>query len=431
MVHNPSRTLRHDHDFILLWTGQTVSELGTRVSMFAFPLVTFAVTGSAWAAALVQAAELVGLAGMLLPAGLLADRIDRRRLLRAASALGALAYASLTIIVVLGHAGPVALAVAALCSGVAAGLFGPAEISAVRTVVPAEDLPAALSLNQGRQHVAGLVGGPLGGLLYGLARSLPFAVDAASYVFSWTLLGRLRADLSPPRAPRPRGSALADLREGVAYVGRHPLLRILAAWSFLTNLSMNALFLVAVLRMITDGVNPLHIGLVETAAGTCGILGALLAPRLIAHVPTGRLTIGIAWSAVPLVVPMAVWADPIVVAAALGTVLLLNPAGNAGMQSYRAAVTPTDLVGRVQAVMTFTSVLSLPLAPVLAGALLELLGGRGAVLVAGALGAFVALVPTLSRAIRTIPRPDAWPAPDFDPAPLLPHCRADVQPTSV
>jgi MFS family permease len=403
----PTQSLRKHHDFTLLWIGQTASELGTRVSMFALPLVTFAVTGSAWAAALVQAAELAGLASMLLPAGVLADRVDRRRLLRSASALGALAYAAITSIVVLGHAGPVPLAAAALCSGIAAGLFGPAELSAVRTVVPQPDLPAALSLNQGRQFVASLVGGPLGGLLYGVARSLPFAVDSASYLFSWILLGRLRADLSPPTTSR--GSAIADLREGVAYVGRHPLLRLLAGWAFLTNLSMNALFLIAVLRLITDGVNPVQIGLVETVAGACGVLGALLAPRLIARVPTGRLTIGTAWSVVPLVVPMALWGHPIVVATALGAVVLLNPAGNAGMQSYRAAVTPAELTGRVQAVVTFTSVLSLPLAPLLAGSLLEALDGRDAVLLAGALCALVALVPTLSPSVWRIPRPVDWP----------------------
>jgi hypothetical protein len=126
------------------------------------------------------------------------------------------------------------------------------------------------------------------------------------------------------------------------------------------------------------------------------------------------LTIVIAWSAVPLVIPIAVWGDPVVVAAALGAVLLLNPAGNAGMQSYRAAVTPTNLVGRVQAVMTFSSVLSLPLAPVLAGGLLALLGGRNAVLLAGVACALVALVPTVSPAVRAIPRPDEWPKPDAE-----------------
>src|SRR5690242_10306186 len=114
MTDSPFRTLRHHHDFTLLWIGQTVSELGTRVSMFAFPLITFALTGPAWAAALVQASEFIGLAAMLLPAGVLADRVDRRRLLRAASALGVLAYAGLTLTVVLGRTGLVPLVAAAL-----------------------------------------------------------------------------------------------------------------------------------------------------------------------------------------------------------------------------------------------------------------------------------------------------------------------------
>jgi hypothetical protein len=198
----------------------------------------------------------------------------------------------------------------------------------------------------------------------------------------------------------------------VAFVVRHRVFRVLAGWAFLTNLSVNALFMVAVLRMVTDGVAPLSIGLVEATAAICGLLGALIAPPLIARVPAGRLAIATAWSAVPLVVPMAIWANPVVVAAALGTVLLFNTASNAGMQVYRAAVTPTDLVGRVQAAMTFTSTLALPLAPVLAGVLLTVFGGSDAVLLAGALSAVAALTPTVSRAVRTIPRP----APSHDQA---------------
>jgi MFS family permease len=397
------------HDFTLLWAGQTASELGTRISMFTFPLIAFAVTGSTWTAALVEAAHLGGLAAILLPAGVLADRVDRRRLLRTASALGGLAYASLAVTVVTGHVHPAHLAATALCGGVAAGLFGPAELSAVQTVVAREDLPTALSLNQGRQHVASLVGGPLGSLLYGVTRWLPFAVDAVSYLCSWVLLGRLRTDLSAVTSPAGAGSGLTALREGVAHVGRDPLLRVLAGWAFLTNLSMNALFTLAVLRMVSGGVSPVQIGLVEAAAGACGIAGALLAPRLIARLPTGLLTVAVSWSAVPLVVPMALRPGPVTTALALGAVLLLNPACSAGMQSYRTAVTPAALVGRVQAAMTFASVLALPIAPILAGGLLAGFGGRDAVLLAGALGVAVALVPTVSRAVRTIPRPDGWP----------------------
>src|SRR3954449_706709 len=89
------RDLRQNHDFTVLWVGQTVSELGTRVSMFAFPLVTYAVTGSALLAGIAGGLELLGTALALLPGGLLADRVDRARLMRTASGVGVLLYASL------------------------------------------------------------------------------------------------------------------------------------------------------------------------------------------------------------------------------------------------------------------------------------------------------------------------------------------------
>lgn len=76
------RSLAKNRDFTALWIGQTISQLGSRVSMFVFPLIAWAMTGSAFIAALAEALHLFGLAATLLPAGVLADRIHRRRLMR-------------------------------------------------------------------------------------------------------------------------------------------------------------------------------------------------------------------------------------------------------------------------------------------------------------------------------------------------------------
>ena len=89
--------------------------------------------------------------------------------------------------------------VVALLTGVATGVSGPSEMSAVRSVVPPEQLSTALSQSQARQHVGALLGGPLGGILYGVTRWLPFAFDAVSFAAYWLLAGRLRTDLSAPR----------------------------------------------------------------------------------------------------------------------------------------------------------------------------------------------------------------------------------------
>ena len=100
--------------------------------------------------------------------------------------------------------------------------------------------------------------------------------------------------------------------------------------------------------------------------------------------------------------------NPMVVAAALGTGLFLNPAGNAGIGAYRLAITPAALQGRIQSTTQFLALSSLPLAPVLAGALLGTLGGETAIAVLGALTAAVALIPTLSTHVRSVPRPEVW-----------------------
>ena len=402
------RTLARNHDFTLLWIGQTISELGSRVSTFVFPLLAFAMTGSALWAAAAEAAYLLGIAGALLPAGVLADRLHRGRIMRTSSGLGALLYLSLVATVAGGALTLPHLLGVALLTGVGAGVFSPAETSALRSVVPDVQLPTALSQNQARQHVAALVGAPLGGVLFGLARWVPFAADALSYAVAWVLLGRIRADLSAVPATGPRRRLTADLRTGLRFTWGRPFFRVLLIWSPLTNLAVNALFFIAVLRLIEDGTDPLHIGLVETAAAVCGILGALVAPRLIEALPTGRLTLLIAWSFVPLAVPMALWNTPLVIAAALSLGLFLNPAGNAGIGSYRMAVTPPELIGRVQSAMQFVSMASMPLAPLLAGVLLDVLGGRGAMLTLGGLTALVALIPTLSRSVRSVPRPREW-----------------------
>ncbi|WKN46602.1 MFS transporter [Nocardioides sp. Arc9.136] len=402
------RTLARNHDFRALWIGQTVSEVGSRMSMFVFPLLAYLLTGSALVAAAAEALHLLGLAGALLPAGVLADRVDRRRIMRAASGAGVCLYSSLAIAGALGALTVPHLMVVALLTGVGAGVFMPAEIAALPLVVTREELPTALSQNQARLHVAALVSAPLGGLLLGVLRWLPFAVDAVTFAFSWVLLGRLHTDLSPTSASSGRRRPWAELAEGVRFVWSRPFFRVLMMWSALTNLAVNALFFLAVLRLVGSGTDAVHIGLVEAVAGAAGITGAVLAPWLVERLATGHLTVAIAWSFVPLVVPMALWNEPLVVAAALGTGMLLNPAGNAGIASYRIAVTPPELVGRVQSTSQFVSMSAMPLAPLLAGVMLEAWGGSAAILALGAFIVVVACLPTFSRSVRAVPRPAAW-----------------------
>ena len=333
--------------------------------MFVFPLVTYAVTGSALLAGIAGGLELLGTAIALLPGGLLADRAHRGRVMRAASGVGVLLYASLVVAGVLGALTVPHLFVVGVLTGVCAGRVRTGRD--VRGAGRRADRAAAhraVSQQQARQHVASLVGGPLGGALFAVTRWMPFLFDAVTFAVSWVLLGRIRTDLSPVARPVDAGAAArADIAEGLRFQWERPFFRTIMVWGMCSNLVINALFMAATVRLIQGGFAPWSIGLVETAAGVCGVLGAVVAPRIIERTATGVLTVVVAWSFVPLLVPLIFWNNPVVVMVSLSTGVFLNPAGNAGIGSYKMSITPPELVGRVQSVGQFLGWSTMPLRP--------------------------------------------------------------------
>ncbi len=400
--------LARNRDFTILWTGETISQLGSMMSLFVFPLIGYHLTGSTLVAALLEGAGLLGIVAMMLPGGLLADRFDRRTLMMGANATGAVLYGSLVLAGVLGALTVPHLAVVALLTGVAQGVFQPAEMGAIPQVVDSEDLSTAFSQNQARQHVASLLGAPLGGLLYAVRTWAPFAVDAVTYAVSCLTLSRIRTDLRPePREGAPT-RPVEQVKEGYRFIRHQPFFRTLLVWSATGNLLVNACFFVVTMRLIREGYPAGQIGLVSTAAGIGGILGALAAPYVIDRTRTGVLTVGVAWMCVVPLLPLVWWSTPLAACTSVFFLLLLIPAGNAGIGAYRAAMTPEDLQGRVGSAMAFVSMSVMPLAPLLGGWLLSDLGGSRAVALLVVGTGLGALIPTLSRTIRSVPRPDQW-----------------------
>ena len=190
------------------------------------------------------------------------------------------------------------------------------------------------------------------------------------------LLGRIRADLSAPRAKPDAADRCRDLADGLRFLVSRPFFRVLLCWAPLANLMVNAVFFVAILRLIESGVDPLALGLVETAAGACGILGALVAPWLIDRFATGRLTVVVAWSFVPLMVPLVFWNHPAVVGARSAVGVFLNPAGqrrHRGLPGRRHA--PSSCIGRVRPPCSSRRCRSCRWRRVLAGCCSSTLGG--------------------------------------------------------
>ena len=252
-------------------------------------------------------------------------------------------------------------------------------------------------------------------MLYAVRAWVPFLVDTASYAVALMTLSRVRTDLRPqPREGRPT-RPFEQVKEGYRFIWGKPFFRTMLIWSGACNLLVNACFFVVVMRLIRGHYPAAQIGLVSTAAGVGGILGSLVAPYVIERTRTGTLTVVVAWMCVLPLVPLVWWATPLGTCVSVFLLLLLNPSGNAGIASYRAAITPDDLQGRTGSAMSFVSFGVMPLAPLAGGWLLTALGGSGAVAVLVVTTGLAALVPTLSPHIRSVPRPAEWRA-ELDPA---------------
>jgi MFS family permease len=394
--------LRRNRDFLLLWSGQVVSSLGSAVSGVAFPLLVLGLTHSP------AKAGLVGFAGTLpyllvqLPAGGLVDRWDRKRTMIAADAIRGVALGSIAVAAVAGVLTVAQIALVAFVEGSLFVLFTTAERSALPHVVSADQLPAALAQNEARTRGATLAGSPLGGALFGLGQALPFAADAVSYLVSVVSLFFVRSSFQEAR--QPSGARLhREIAEGLRWLWRQPLLRAAAFLVAGSNFVFQALALTLIVLAQARGASPAVIGVLLGLMGIGGLLGAGAAPWVRRHVGPRGVIIGAnwVWAALLPAVALAPW--PLVMGALAGAMAFVGPAWNVVLGDISLRLTPDALRGRVSGVQGLVAWGPIPLGSLLGGILLQWLGGVStAFVLAGAMG-LVAAAATLSPAVRHAP----------------------------
>jgi predicted MFS family arabinose efflux permease len=390
--------LRRNRDFNLLWSGQVLSSLGTRVSGIAIPLLVLARTHSPAKAGIAEFAGALPIFVLTLPAGALVDRWDRKRLLVVCDAIRCVAYVTLALAVAAGRISFVHILAVVLVDGCGFVFFGVAERSALRHVVADEHLPTALARNQARDYAALLGGPPLGGLLYSLGRAVPFVFDAVSYAVSVVSLSFLRARLQAERdAVTPH--LLREVREGLVWFWREPFIRTTSLLVTGSDLVVNALWLVVIVLARERGASAALVGALFGFLGVGGLLGALVAPRLARRLSRRAVVIGMMWLQAVLV-PLLFVPGAVTAGVVYGAMFLLHPTWNAVVGGYRIRATPDELLGRVQSVATLLSLGSVPFAFLLVGFLLEAFGTTPTVLALAVVMAVVAVAAVASPAIR-------------------------------
>jgi MFS family permease len=393
--------LRRNRDFVLLQLGQGLSTLGSTSTYVAYPLLVLALSHSPAKAGVVGFANVLPYALFALFAGVVADRVDRKRLMIAMDLVRAAAMASIVAALAADVLTFWQVAVAAFVEGSAFVFFNIAEVGALRSVVPARQLQEAAAAEQSRYAAVTLAGPSVGGVLFGLGRSLPFLADAISYAASILTLTSMRTPFQEARERDP-APLRRQIREGVSWLWSHAYLRTSALIFAGQNFAFSGIYLVFVVIAKRHGLSSAAIGALIGVFGVASLAGALAAPRMARALSMRAIMLGNQWLSSAIIL-CAVAPGPYVLLACVLPIAFVSPALNSVVVGYRTAITPDHLVGRVSSVARNLAQIAAPLGPLVAGFLLGAYSSRVALLVLGGISLALAVWTTVSPSIRNAP----------------------------
>jgi predicted MFS family arabinose efflux permease len=393
------KSLWLNRDYMLLWSGQVVSNVGTQVSTLAFPLLILAVTGSPAQAGFVGALRALPYVIFSLPAGALLDRWDRKRTMILCDTGRALSLASIPVALATGHLTLIQLYLVSLIEGTLFVFFNIAEAACLPRVVPKEQLPAATAQNMATDGVTTLIGPSLGGALYTAGRLLPFLADAISYAVSVCSLFFIKTKFQKERVAA-RRSLWIEIREGFAWLWHHPLIRFMAILTGGNNLISSGLVLIIIVLAQRQHASAFVIGLIFAIGGIGGVLGAVVAPFFQKRLSFGQAIIGTSWLFALFMPLYAIAPNPFVLGLITAAAFILVPLYNVVQFSYRSALIPDELQGRVNSVFRLIAFGGQPLGLALTGVLIQNIGAIQTILIASVGLAVLAVAATLNAHVR-------------------------------
>ncbi|WP_219534272.1 MFS transporter [Nonomuraea guangzhouensis] len=392
--------LSRNRGYATLWSGQFLSELGNEINFIAIPLLILAMSGSALEAGLASSVVAVGHLLANIPAGVIADRWDRRRTLLICQTGRALAISSVAIAVWLDAYSFPHILLVALIDGLLGAAFEPAEQAALPQVVPASQLSRAVAANTARPFIATLLGPALAGFLFAVQRAIPFVVDAVMLAFSSVALLFLRLPPRPEPVQEEQGPG-GDLVAGFRWVLGQRVIRTTLLWMLMSNLVFTTLIIIVLATSHEDQVGAGVIGLSMACMGAGGLFGAALADRLHAALPAPVVIVGFSWVTAALTALMAVVPSGLPLGLLLGCTAFFVPLANTTVLTYQITVTPDALRGRLTAIVGLCGGGAAALGPLLGGALVT--AGSAGILACAAALAVVAAATTLSPTLRRFP----------------------------
>jgi MFS family permease len=378
----PDRLFRNI-EFLRLWGGQTVSSVGSGIVKLAAPLLVLALTESPTMAGLVGGALTFPMIFLGLPAGALVDRWDRRKVMIACDAVRCLAVATVPVAWALDLLSGWLLLVVAMALGSAQSFYNICQVAALPRVVARRQIPAAQALNSTSEGVATLASPGLGGMIVALGSTviigavLAYCLNAVTFLVSVVALIGIKTPFQARRSREAQRGIMRSIVDGLRYVYDEHAIRLLMILNGAHRFGFAPVMLtVVVLARQELALSPTGIGLLFTVAGSGGLAAAAITPWLRRRLPVGWhmiVIVGLHGLALGL--------------AALSTSLWLFVVGLfiAGMMetmtgivqvSFRLALIPDALQGRVNSVYRLLSFGAMSFGMVAGGLLIDRYGPR-------------------------------------------------------
>lgn len=307
-------------DFNSLWRGSAASQVGAVCTAIATPLLVLSLTGSAkWAGWATAASILSGLV-FYIPAGIVADRCDRRLTMLVSQSLRLCIMSALVGTLVLCRPRPEILLVAAFADGALTTFYSTAEFASIPRIIPnGVPLSSRVAKNESRNHIALLLGRPIGGTLYWLYHALPYVADLLAALFSIITVHRISAERFSSEAEKPHDeSTKTQLRESITWIFHDPYTVRVLLTCILSNFAFQIVFLFLVVEAVHGNRSSYAIGLLTAATGFGGMTGSFAAPKALNRLSSFKILLlsVCVWVSLPVTAiclsdveySMAVWA---------------------------------------------------------------------------------------------------------------------------
>jgi len=420
----PAGLLRNT-DFVRLWTAETISQFGSQVSGLAIPLIAATLLQvTPFEFGLLATIQFLPFILLSLPAGVWVDRLRRRPILIVGDLGRAVALVSIPIAFALGDLTIWQLYIVGFIVGCLTVFFDVAYQSYLPALVERDELVEGNSKLEISRSAAAVVGPGFTGLVIGLIGAATAVIfDVVSFVLSAFFIWRIRRVETDPKLtatgePAEPGLGMRrEVAEGLRYVLGNRYLRSIAACTGTSNLFFNMMGAILILYAVREiGIGAAGIGFVISIGALGFLAGAFLANRIATRIGVGPTIVITAFASFPaallIAAAPAAYAIPLFVLAFIieGVAQVVY---NINQVSFRQAITPGRMQGRMNATMRFVVWGTIPIGSLLGGALGGIIGLHETIWLA-AIGQVIPFLFVLFSPVRGI---GAMPAPSDDDAP--------------